>query len=109
MSLIPDAPTFDAAELRTRLNLKEGESDEIFALAVLTVNRELVGAFRDVPGEVYDDLVRRVAGAIKGAQRRPAGGNGQLTRTDQAEPGPPAPRDYAAPIRAQLALYVSPL
>lgn len=109
MATIPNAPTFDAAALAARLNVKPDEQGDLYELATLTVNRELEGAFRDVPAEVYDDLVRRVAGAIVGARRRPAGGNGQLTRTEQSEPGPPAPRDYAAPIRAQLALYVSPL
>lgn len=113
MATVPEAPaSFDAEQLAALLNVKAGDAGDVFALAVETVNRELTGAFRDVPQVVYDDLVRRVAGAIVGARRRPAGGNGQLTRTDQQHPSnaaSPAPRDPVSPIRPTLALYVSPL
>lgn len=109
---VPEAPAgLTAADLAELLNIKgTGEPERVLALAVQTVNRELAGAFRDVPQDVYDDMVRKVAGAVVGSKRRPAGGSGQLSRADQDAPGPPAPpRDYVAPIAATLALYVSPL
>lgn len=112
MSIVPNAPvTVTEATLKASLKLDDPAAAEVLRLAVVTVNRELTGAFRDVPVEVYDDMVRRVCGAIVADRRRPAGGGGQLTRTDQ--PAAPAttaaPRDYATPIRPTLALYVAPL
>lgn len=112
MAVVPVAPSgaVTPATLGTLLNVKDGdEQQRVFDLAVETVNRELGGAYRDVPVIVYDDLVRKVAGAIVGSKRRPAGGNGQLTRAEQDAPSPATPRDYAAPIRTELALYVVPL
>lgn len=110
--IVPEAPAdLTAEQLATLLNIKDqGDAERVFQLAITTVNRELTGAFRDVPPNVYDDLVRKVAGAIVGSRRRPAAGSGQLSRADQDAPGQPAPpRDYVGPIRAELALYVSPL
>lgn len=113
MSTVPNAPASVTADtVKTLFNLSDLDAADVFALAVTTVNREFAGAFRDVPPVVYDDCVRRVAGAIVAARRRPAGGAGQLTRNDQpagSQPASPAPRDPVSPIRSTLALYVAPL
>jgi hypothetical protein len=112
VSIVPSAPiSFDASDLATSLNVSAEDADDVLQLAVTTLNRELTGAFRDVPQEVYDDMCRRIAGGIVGSRKRPAGGAGQLTRTDQpGQSAPtPAPRDYVTPVRPTLALYVAPL
>lgn len=113
MAVIPNAPASVTAEKVAQLfNVEATTAAEVLQLAVTTLNRELAGAFRDMSQEVYDDLIRRIAGGIVGSRKRPAGGNGQLTRTDQAQPAssaPAGPRDYLAPARQTLALYVAPL
>jgi hypothetical protein len=113
VSVVPGAPASVTAEtVKTAFNVTDADAERYLQLAVTTLNRELAGAFRDVPQDVYDDCVQRIVGAIVGNRRRPtAGAGGQLTRTDQPGQQPAAvpPRDYVTPIRPTLALYVAPL
>lgn len=109
---VPEAPVgFTAAQVGSVFNVKtDAEQQRVFDLAVVTVNRALAGAFRSVDQQVYDDLVRRVAGAIANDKRRPMpAGGGQLTTVEQAAPNLPGRGDYLAPVRGTLAQYVVPL
>lgn len=97
-----------AEQLRASLNLKsDADAAGILAVADDECRRAFSAAFRAIPQTTWDNCILRVAGAIVGAKRRPAGGAGQLTTAEQPEPVH-APRDYTAPIRAIVANYAGP-
>lgn len=112
MVTVPEgAVAYDAAKLKTLLNLKtDDEGQRVLDLAVVEVGRAFDGAFRDVPQVVFDDCVRRVAGAIVGSTKRPSSpaGAGQLTTVAAQQPVAGS-SDYTATIRQLVAQYVAPL
>lgn len=105
MPLIPVA-TVTAEQLQERLNLKTAdEAARVLDVALTTLQRATEAVWRPVTVATWDDWIIRVAGAVVGAKRRPSGGAGQLTTTDQGQVVAP-PRDYLAPVRDELAQYV---
>lgn len=104
MPLIPVA-TVTAAQLQERLNLKTlDDAQRVLDVALTTLQRATESVWRPVTVATWDDWIMRVAGAVVGAKRRPSGGNGQLTTTDQGQ-AVAVPRDYLAPVRDELANY----
>ena len=110
MITVPEAPvTLTAQTVQTVFNVKSAEeAQRVLDVAVSTLNRALAGAFRTVDQITYDDMVRRVVGAVIGSKRRPSGGNGQLTTVEADQPVAQS-RDYLNPVRSTLAQYVVPL
>lgn len=96
--------TLTAEELAERHNLQPGPAAELLALADAECRRAFAEAFRAIPQATWDDCVRRVAGAVVGAKRRPAGNAGQQTSTEQNAIVVTS-RDYTATIRSEIANY----
>lgn len=105
MTALP-APTVTKEQIATRLNLKGDEPERVLTTAITTLERELQHAWREVPVELYDDWILRVAGAIVGSAKRPTGTTGQFTSADQTSPVPGPSRDYLVAVRGELAQYV---
>lgn len=104
MPLIPVA-TVTVEQIQTRLNIADAvEAERVLGVALDALYRATESVWRPVTVATWDDWILRVAGAVVGAKRRPSGGNGQLTTTDQGQ-AVAVPRDYLAPVRAELANY----
>lgn len=100
---LPDT-TLTADELATKHNLTADAAAELLALADGECRRVFAEAFRVIPQATWDDCVRRVAGAVVGAKRRPAGNAGQQTSTEQNAIVVTS-RDYTSAIRDAIANY----
>lgn len=98
------ATTLTAGELAAKHNITNEAATELLALADAECRRVFAEAFRAIPQATWDDCVRRVAGAVVGAKRRPAGNAGQQTSTEQ-NAIVVSSRDYTANIRAEIANY----
>jgi hypothetical protein len=96
--------TLTAEELAQKHNLQPAAAVELLALADAECRRVFAEAFREIPQATWDDCVRRVAGAVVGAKRRPAGSAGQQTTVEQNQIVV-ASRDYTAGIRDMIANY----
>lgn len=105
MPLIPVA-TVTAEQLQARLNIADAdEAERVLAVALAELQRATEAAWRPVTVATWDDWIIRVAGAVKGARKRPTGQQGQLTTIEQGQAVAQS-RDYLAPVRSELAQYV---
>lgn len=95
-----------ADELAAKHNVTADAAAELLAVADAECRRVFAEAFREIPQATWDDCVRRVAGAVVGAKRKPTGSAGTMTTTEQGAPVASS-RNYTAPIREQIANYVA--
>lgn len=106
-AFVPAELPLDAAAIADRFKLEPAEAERVLMLALTELDRATLSAWREVPVPTWEDWIIRSCGSILAAKKRPTAGASQGTSADQAQPRPAGPRDYLAPLRAELANYTA--